>query len=402
MKRNLRGQSIHRGLAALSLLLLGIWAPAPASARGRPNWTATWASAVMRNGSAASFQDQTLRQIVHTSIGGTEARVRISNLFGDAPLTIQDVHVALSSGGSAITTASDRPVTFQGKSSVVIPAGETVASDSISFPVPELGDVAISIYLPQATPARSYHQTAHQANYIASGDVSGSEQLQQPKTTHSNYFLCGLDVTGEKYRGTVVALGASITEGYIASDEMHRRWTDVLAKRLSDAGMKVGVVNMGISGNRLLVAGAGDSAETRFERDVLDQPGVRWVIFSDDPINDLGSTKPPPDLGALTSASERLIAAAHAKHIKFYCSTLTPFQDANYWSAAEEQTRAEFNAFLRGPNSHCDGIIDQDSATHDPANPARFLPANDHGDHLHPNDAGHLAIANAVPLNYFR
>jgi lysophospholipase L1-like esterase len=356
----------------------------------------------MRNGSATSFEDQTLRQIVHTSIGGTEARVRISNLFGDRPLVIQDVHVALSGGGPAVQVASDQPVTFQGKQSVVIAAGETVASDSVPFHVPELADVAISMYLPQATPARSYHQTAHQANYIASGDVSGSEQLQQPKITHSNYFLCGLDVAGQKYRGTVVALGASITEGYIASDEMHRRWTDVLAKRLSDAGMKVGVVNLGISGNRLLVAGAGDSAETRFERDVLDQPGVRWVIFSDDPINDLGSTRPPPDLDALTAATERLIAAAHAKHVRFYCSTLTPFQDANYWSAAEEQTRAEFNAFLRGPGSHCDGIIDQDSATHDPANPARFLPADDHGDHLHPNDAGHLAIANAVPLNYFR
>ena len=357
---------------------------------------------MMRDNSGASFQDQTLRQIVHTSIGGTETRIRISNLFGDRPLVVKDVHLALGSGGSEIIAASDRLVTFQGKESTIIPAGETIVSDRVPFNVPQRADVAISMYLPEKTPVSSHHATAHQTSYIASGDMSSSERMEPAKISRSVYFLCGLDVVGRPYRGTVVALGASITEGYGANDENHDLWTDELARRFSDAGLEIGVVNLGISGNRLLVPGAGDSAESRFQRDVLAQPGVRWVIFSDDPINDLGSTKPAPDIDTITAAMERMIAMAHARHIRFLCSTLTPFQDANYWTEQEEQTREQFNAFIRTSGSHCDGIIDQDAATHDPAHPARFLPAYDHGDHLHPNDAGHLAIANAVSLGYFR
>ena len=403
MKSNFKQRKIYRSLGGPFLLLLWVTVNAsPASARSRSTWTATWAAPMVRNNSAASFQDQTLRQIVHTSIGGTGARVRLSNLFGDGPLVVKDVHLALGAGDFAIMTASDRVVTFNGKQSVVIPVGETIASDRVPFNVPKFADVAISMYLPEKTPASSHHATSHQTSYTASGDVSGSERMEEAKISRSVYFLCGLDVIGRPYRGTVVALGASITEGYGTTAENHDLWTDELARRLSDAGLEIGVVNLGISGNRLLKAGAGDSAESRFQRDVLAQPGVRWVIFSDEPINDLGSSKPAPDLDTITAALERMIALAHAKHIRFLCSTLTPFQGANYWVEQQEQTREQYNAFIRTSGSHCDGIIDQDAATHDPAHPARFLPAYDHGDHLHPNDAGHLAIADAVPLGYFR
>jgi lysophospholipase L1-like esterase len=158
------------------------------------------------------------------------------------------------------------------------------------------------------------------------------------------------------------------------------------------------VLNQGISGNRLLVPGAGDSAEIRFDRDALSQPGVRWVIFSDDPINDLGSTAPPPTGAQLIAGIERLIARAHQKQIKFICSTLTPYQGAGYWTPAGEAAREQINAFVRGKTSGCDAVIDQDAATHDPLHPAQFLPAYDSGDHLHPNDAGLQAIADAVNL----
>jgi alpha-L-fucosidase 2 len=163
----------------------------------------------------------------------------------------------------------------------------------------------------------------------------------------------------------------------------------------------VGVLNEGISGNRLLVDGAGPSAENRFERDVLNQPGVRWVIFSDDPLNDLGSTRPGPPGASLIATTERLIERAHAKHIQFFCSTLTPYQGANYWRPEDEIAREQFNAFVRDRRSGCDGVVDQDAATHDPARPARFLPPYDSGDHLHPNDAGHKAIGDAVDLSLF-
>ncbi len=403
MRSNFKGRKSYRGFGGSFFLLLWLAVnTSPAFARSRANWTATWATAMLRDNSGASFQDQTLRQIVHTSIGGTGARVRLSNLFGDGPLVVKDVHLALGAGDSAIMTASDRVVTFQGKESVVIPVGETIASDRVPLNVPKFADVAISMYLPEKTSVSSHHATSHQTSYTASGDVSGSERMEPAKISRSVYFLCGLDVIGRPYRGTVVALGASITEGYGANDENHGRWTDELARRLSDAGMEIGVLNLGISGNRLLVAGAGDSAESRFQRDALAQPGVRWVIFSDAPINDLGSTKPAPDIDTITAALERMIALAHARHIRFLCSTLTPFQGANYWVEQQEQTREQYNAFIQTSASHCDGVIDQDAATHDPAQPTRFLPAYDHGDHLHPGDAGHLAIANAIPLSYFR
>jgi alpha-L-fucosidase 2 len=195
-------------------------------------------------------------------------------------------------------------------------------------------------------------------------------------------------------------LGASITEGYIAADDSGRRWPDQLAHRLADRGLSIGVLNLGISGNRLLVNGAGESAENRFERDVLQQTGVRWVIFSDDPINDLG-TPPSPSGEALIAGLQRLIARAHERKIRFICSTLTPFEGANYWTPAEEKERQKVNNFIRGEGSGCDGIVDQDAATHDPAYPTRYLAAYDHGDHLHPNDAGHKAIADSIDLTIF-
>jgi lysophospholipase L1-like esterase len=182
---------------------------------------------------------------------------------------------------------------------------------------------------------------------------------------------------------------------------MNRRWPDLLAQRLANAKLKIGVLNEGISGNRLLVYGTGPSAENRFDRDVLAQPDVHWVIFSDDPINDLGSTRPPPTAEALIAGIKKLVAKAHQRHIQFFCSTLTPYQGANYWTPAGEAAREKINAFLRSKTSGCDAVVDQDAATHDPAHPTRYLPSYDGGDHLHPNDAGMRAIADAVDLALF-
>jgi lysophospholipase L1-like esterase len=161
----------------------------------------------------------------------------------------------------------------------------------------------------------------------------------------------------------------------------------------------IGVLNQGISGNRLLVDGAGESAESRFERDVLTQPSVRWVIFADDPINDLGSTKPQPTADQLIAGMKQLIDRAHGKHIKFLCSTLTPYEGAGYWNASGEAAREQINSFIRSKASGCDAVVDQDMATHDPTYPSRYLPAYDSGDHLHPNNAGLQAIADSVPID---
>ena len=364
-------------------------------------WTGTWAASPMRGDAGKGFNRQTLRQIVHTSVGGQMARIHISNLFGTQPLTVADVHIARRSTGSSIIEATDKEVRFGGLVSITVQPGTETISDPIDFQVPRLADVAISIYLPNPTEVPTYHPSGFQTNYIADGDVSGLTSITAAKTTQSYYFLVNLDVQDQAALGSVVTLGASITDGYASTADANRRWPNDLAQRLLDDGLNIGVINQGISGNRLLADGAGDSAETRFDRDALNQPGVRWVIFSDDPINDLGSTVPPPASKQLIDGLERLIRRAHEKQIKFVCSTLTPYQGAGYWTPAGEAAREQINAFIRGKASGCDGVIDQDAAAHDPLHPTQFLPAYDSGDHLHPNGAGLQAIAKAVNLSLF-
>jgi lysophospholipase L1-like esterase len=365
------------------------------------NWTGTWAIAPMHDNSGKIFKDQTLRQIVHVSIGGKRVRLRISNLFGTQPLRVEDVHLALRRSGSSIVESSDHPLRFEGSTTLVVPTGASAFSDPVSLDVPALSEVAISMYLPSTSGPATFHGTAHQTSYIQAGDASSAPEMKNAETSKSVYFLAGLDVEGPSLRGTVVALGASITEGDSAADDTDGRWPDQLSHRLAGAGLATGVLNLGISGNRLLVDGAGESAEKRFERDVLEQSNVRWVIFSDDPINDLGN-KPSPSGEALIAGLQRLIERAHERKISFLCSTLTPFEGAKYWTPAEEKERQKINGFIRGEGSGCDGIVDQDAATHDPAHPTQYLPAYDSGDHLHPNDAGHKAIANSIDLNAFR
>jgi lysophospholipase L1-like esterase len=384
---------------ALVVALAGTTLPGGAASAADVAWTGTWSASPQSGG--ASFNRQTLRQIVRTSIGGTAARLQLSNAFGTQSITVADVHVAQRTSGSSIATGTDRPVTFAGATSTTIPAGGTAVSDQVTFSVAAAADVAVSFYLPQSTGPSTYHQTGQQTNYIAAGDVSGSANLTNPQTTGSYYFLANLDVTNSAATGAVVALGASITDGVASAGDANHRWPNYLSGRLAGAGRTVGVLNQGISGNRLLVDGAGQSALNRFTRDVLGQPGVRWVIFSDDPINDLGSTSPPPAASQLIAGLQQLVSRAHQAGLKFLCSTLTPYQGAGYWTAQGETARQALNAYVRGANSGCDGVVDQDAATHDPANPSRYLPAYDAGDHLHPNEAGMRAIAGAVDLNLF-
>jgi lysophospholipase L1-like esterase len=392
------------GLTATALAAAGWWA-APSSQAATttlaaaPTWTGTWAASPQTG--STTFNQQTLRQIVHTSIGGPAARLQLSNVFGTQPITVADVHIAQRASGSSITSSTDRPVTFGGATSTTIPAGATAVSDAVSFTVAASSDVAVSFYLPQSTGPATFHQTGEQTNYIAAGDVSGNASITATQTSNDYYLLANLDVQNSGSAGAVVALGASITDGVAAPANTNHRWPNYLSNRLVAGGRTVGVLNQGISGNRLLVDGAGQSALNRFNRDVLAQPGVRWVIFSDDPINDVGSTRPVPTSSQLIAGLQQLISRAHQSGVKFICSTLTPFEGASYWTAEGETARAGYNSFVRSANNGCDGVVDEDTATHDPAHPTRYLPAYDSGDHLHPNDAGMQAMANAVNLSLF-
>jgi hypothetical protein len=212
-------------------------------------WTGTWS--VSPESGGASFSQQTLRQIVHTSIGGTSAQVQVSNVFGDAPLVIADVHVALRSSGSTIVSGADHTVTFGGQASITIPAGGLAISDAVAMSVPALSDVAVSMYLPQSTGSSTYHQQGTVTNYIASGDVSGNASLPGAQTTNSYFFLTNLNVQNPAAQGAVVTLGASITDGYASTTDANERWPNDLAVRLTNSGRTIGVLNQGISGNPL-------------------------------------------------------------------------------------------------------------------------------------------------------
>jgi lysophospholipase L1-like esterase len=363
-----------------------------------PVWTGTWAAAPQSTGD--SFSQQTLREIVHTSISGTAARVQLSNVFGSSPVTISDVHIAQQTSGSSVDPSTDRTVTFGGSPSVTIPAGGTAKSDSIPFAVQALSNVAISFYLPDQTANATGHESAQETSYISQGDVAGNATLDNPQTTNDYDFLANLDVQNPAAEGAVVALGASITDGVTSPPDANLRWTDDLAVRLNQAGKTVGVLNEGISGNSLLSDGAGQSAVHRFSRDVLSQPNVKWVIFADDPINDLNTANPATG-AQLIAALSQMISAAHQAGVRFICATLTPFQGTSNWSQAGEDGRDAYNAFVRSAASGCDGVVDFDAATHDPANPLQYAPQFDSGDHLHPNTAGLQAMANAINLNLF-
>ncbi|MEU4423445.1 SGNH/GDSL hydrolase family protein [Actinoplanes sp. NPDC024001] len=371
--------------------------PEAATPEAATPWTGTWAVAVQPRG--RSFQRETLRQIVHTSIGGSAARVRLSNAYGTTPLTVNSVYVARRLRGSAIDAKTDRPVTFGGASTVIIPAGGSAVSDPVAFAVPADSDIAVSAYLPESTGASTRHAVGGRHNYIAAGDQSAAATLAGSTTTSSYFFLAGVDVQNPAATGSVVAFGASITDGVGSKFNADRRWPDLLSDRLRSAGRTIGVLNTGISGNRLTADTHGASAAKRFDRDVLRQPGVRWVIISDDAINDLGKSDTPAP--QLITALRTLIARGHDAGIKVICSTLTPFRGAGYWTERGERGRGEINAFIRSRDSGCDAVLDLDRATRDPGSPSRFQRRYDSGDHLHPGDAGMRAIADAVELSWF-
>lgn len=380
-------------------------------------WTGSWAVAPQQGTIDSSFNNlsqQTLRQTLHTSIGGSQARVQISNVFGQGSLAIGDVHLAqslLDSNGdptSSTIPGTDHVVTFGGSTTATVPAGETLASDAIAVNVTPAEDLMVSIYFPNGVDSANstYHQAGGQNGmFLASGDVSANPSISTTSTFSSYFYLTNIDVQNSAAIGSVVTLGASITDGLNSSFNVNHRWTNDLATRLSAANLQVGVVNEGISGNDLLRDGAGQAAITRFARDVLSQPNVKWVIFSDDIINDLSNLPDDqePTYDSLIAGVQQMMAQAHAANIKFYCSTLTPNggRPADQWSATAETIREQVNAFIRGANSGCDGIVDQDTATHDPTMPTQYRPSFNSGDSLHPNDPGHQAIANSVNLGLF-
>ena len=353
--------------------------------------------------------DTTLREIVHVSIGGPQVRIIFTNEFGTDPLTIAAAHVAISQGGSAINLVSAAGLTFGGHTSVIIPPGALVVSDPAVVKVPAASDLAISLFLPAQTITHlSQHGSADQTSYTAPGNVVGAQALDSPTEIRSWPFVKGVDVKVPPQDAAIVAFGDSITDGAYAALNANARWPDELARRLladkRTAGL--GVLNEGIGGNRILHDNTGPSALARFDRDVIAQSGVKYVIILE-AINDIGhayTTLRPYDVVSsddLIAGYVQMAERAHTHGIKVYIATLTPYVGAGYASPAGEQVRQALNQWIRTTNQ-IDGFIDFDKATQDPANPAMYLPAFDHGDHLHPSDPGYKAMGDAIDLKLFQ
>ena len=389
--------------------------PAGAQDWRTENWTGTWGTAPAGpppETSLQTFTDQTVRLMVHTSTGGNRVRIRVSNEMGAMPLTIGAARIGLRAGGSDVAAGSDRALTFGGRAFVTIPPGAPAVSDPVELNVPALSDLAVSLYLPGTVQATTIHSLALQTNYVSlPGNFTAAPSLPVQRTITLWPFLTEVDV--DSTGPTIVTLGDSITDGTRSTPDTNNRWPDWLARRLQTErdpvlglNARFGVVNRGISGNRLLGNSpntlAGRSALERFDRDVLATAGVRYLVVLIG-INDIGNSSATNPVTAedLIAGYRQLINRARAKGISVIGATLTPFEGAGYYSPEKEVVRQAVNNWIRN-NDEFDAVIDFDRATRDPAHPARLLPAYDSGDHLHPNDLGYQAMGNAVPLGLFR
>ncbi|MEU5767535.1 SGNH/GDSL hydrolase family protein [Streptomyces asoensis] len=372
-------------------------------------WVGAWAAAPVGGepGTAADgTAGRTVRNVVHTSVGGTSARVTLSNLYGTGPLTVTHTTLAVAAGDGSAAADPDtlRRLTFGGATTVVVPAGGQTSSDAVTVVVPADADVLVSVYSPVSAGPVTYHPHARQTNYVADGesteDVSGASFA--PAGGYWRY-LTALDVLGDEADGTVVALGDSITDGITSTPGANRRWPDVLAARLRADGAtgdapRYSVVNEGISGNQLLADDPrrGASALDRFERDVLDRPNVKAVVV-DLGINDILRNRRLADPQAIVTGLRTLVERAHAHGIRVVGSTLTPFRGHRGWTDAREDVRRQVNRAIR-TDTVFDEVVDFDRALRDPYDPRGLRPEYDSGDRLHPSDRGYRQMGRTIGL----
>lgn len=403
-------------------------------AGGRPGagaWVGTWSTTptAVPASDTTAFEDQTLRQVVRTSVGGDAVRVRLTNEFGSAPLVIGEARVGLradGAGGTRTGPGEDRPLTFGGRSSVTVPAGAPAVSDPVDLRVPPGADLVVSVHLPEPTPGSTVHAFAYQHNEVIDGNATAARGTAPAETVDRWYFLSGVSVHRRPAgrSAAIVALGDSITDGAGTTPGANRRWPDLLAERLRNTpGLRgLGVLNQGVGGNRLLhdpnppaghpaeayAAYFGQSALRRFDRDVAAQPGAGYLIVLLG-VNDLGHPGTVAPESERVSAEEiigghrQLIARARERGMVVVGATITPFwgDTLGFHSPENEAARRRINAWIR-TSGEFDGVVDFDAAVRDRHRPARLAARYDSGDGLHPNDAGMRAMAEAVPLGLFR
>lgn len=389
--------------AVLFALALAGCVTQPIGSTPAPGWAGSWgASPTLPPAGGRSFENQTVRQAIRLSEGGTAIRIRFTNEYGENPLEIGAATVSLA-GESGKPSGPPVSITFSGAGAAVIPPGAPLLSDPIALDAAALQQLSISLYLPKATGPCTCHFAG-----IANAEISGPGDFTrtgfETKETLSNRaFISAVDVQTPAPR-TIIAFGDSITDGTSSTPGANRRWPDVLAERLVAAGQPRGVSNQAIAGNRILSQQLpifGESALARFDRDVLTVPNAGWMVVLEG-INDIGmGATAPPSADDLRAGYRQLIARAHAHGIKVYLATLLPYEGARYFHETGEAVRQEINAWIRS-TGEIDGFIDFDAAMRDAANPRRMKADLQSGDWLHPNDAGYRVMGEAVDLTLFR
>jgi lysophospholipase L1-like esterase len=387
-------------------------------------WVATWSASPSQpysdpaqlNSAHLVFSNQTLREIVHTSMGGDTVRVRLSNVYGSSALEIGAAFVALRTTASGINAASSRPLTFSGRADVIIPPNAILLSDPVSLNVPAATDLVVSLFLPQPSNGAGIHYLATATAYLGAGNQSAAATITKPTSVSYWAFLAGVDVTSDDpAAASVVTFGDSITDGAHSTANANHRWPDYFAANLMAAGLPLSVSNAGISGNRILhdppvTVTYGESALARLGRDAFEAPGAKYLIILEG-INDLGHPGTSSAPLSETVTADDLIAGlkqmadrAHLMGVKVFGCTITPFRGyagVGYYTDDKDSQREAINAWIRTGESF-DAVIDFDLVMRDPDNPSQMLPAYDSGDHLHPGDAGYQAMANAIDLTLFQ
>ena len=403
---------VHRALLIV-ILCLHAWSPSqvfPQIGADVQHWVPAWIASPVPDGDL-HLSHQSIREIVHPALNGNEVSIRLSNAFGADPIEIESAHIALQDSGSSILETSDRVLTFSGQSSVIIPPGALALSDAVELNVQGDHDLAISLYFPKPTIASTFHPLALETSYIsASGDQTAFRKIEGLRAISSWPLLTGVNVLTSAKTQALVAFGDSITDGLMSTPEMNHRWPDYLSARKPTLnGGSIAVLDAGITANRLLRDGgwAGRSALERFDRDVLGQPGVRYVIVLEG-INDIGEPGEARPVSEAVTAQEvitalrQLVERAHERQIKIFGATLLPFKgaDKGYYTEDKDAKRHAVNEWIR-TSGMFDGVIDFDKAVRDPQATDRLLPLYDSGDHLHPNDAGYKAMADAIDISIF-
>ena len=372
-------------------------------AANNAHWVGSWTTSPALV-DEARVENRTLRMIARTSLAGERVRLRFSNAHGTKPLTIANASIALRAGGAEIVAGSARPLTFGGERAMTVAVGALAVSDPVDFALPALADIAITFHAPGSISDVTGHKTARQTNYVSTpGDHTGDAAFPVERAMESWYFCAGIETIAPGAKG-IVCLGDSLTDANVSTVDANVRWTDQFARRLVAAhGQRAfGVMNQGIGGNRLLHDTTGDSAQRRFDRDVLAQPGATHLIVLIG-TNDLRNRREIPGQEAaaapMIAGYKQLARRAKAAGLKAIACTLTPYEKESFyefgWSPEREQVRLAVNAWLRSQNEF-DAIVDFDKEMRDPAAPSKLLPVWDCGDHLHPSDAGYLKMGDIV------